>query len=144
MLCMSRLLNNFFVITSIALTMNIVHPAYLYFLPFRIVKPRVQKRIAEIEAKVLTWNGVRSGNHRMGAREFLFDNKEIGHIHWNGDLDIVFGKQITERLLERKSVQKHTFVPDVAITFKIRGDGDILFAMALLRYSYLLKRKGGR
>jgi hypothetical protein len=120
--------------------MNTVHPAYLYFLPFKIMKPHIQKMIAEIEAKVLTWNGVRSGDHRMGAREFLYGKKEIGHIHWNGDLDIVFGKQITEKLLKRKSVQKHAYVPDVAITFKIKSDDDILFALSLLRYSYLLKR----
>jgi hypothetical protein len=110
-------------------------------LPFRITKPGVQKIIAEIEATVLAWKGVRSANHRMGAREFLVGHKEIGHIHWNGDLDIVFGEQITQRLLKRKGVLKHTFVPDIAITFKITGDGDVLFAMALLRYSYLLKRK---
>jgi hypothetical protein len=123
--------------------MNIVHPAYLYFLPFKITRPHIQKIIADIEAKVLTWRGVRSGEHRMGAREFLYGNKEIGHIHWNGDLDIVFGKQITEKLLKRRRVRNHTYVPGVAITFKIAGDGDILFALSLLRYSYLLKRKTG-
>jgi hypothetical protein len=121
-------------------SIKMVHPAYLYFLPFKITRPHIQKIIAEIEAKVLTWNSVRSGEHKMGAREFLYGKKEIGHIHWNGDLDIVFGKQITGRLLKRERVQKHAYVPDVAITFKIKGDSDIPFALSLLRYSRLLKR----
>lgn len=117
--------------------MCFIHPAYLYFVLFKITKPRTRKIITEIEQKVLMWNGVRARDHRMGAREFLYDNKPIGHIHWNGDLDIVFGKRITEKLLRRKSIQRHRFVPDVAITYKIKDDGDVLFALTLLRYSYL-------
>jgi hypothetical protein len=117
-----------------------VHPAYFYFLPFKVTRPHIQKIIAVIEAKVLTWNGIRSGDHRMGAREFLFGHREIGHIHWNGDLDIVFGKQITESILKRKPLQRHAYLPGVAITLKIRSDNDISFAVSLLRYAYLLKK----
>ena len=124
--------------------MKTIHPAYFYFLPFKVTKPHVQKIITEIETKVLTWSGMCSGDHSMGAREFSYGKKEIGHIHWNGDLDIVFGKRITERLLKRTEVQKHAYVPDVAITFKITGDDDIPFALALLRYSYLLKKRFGK
>ena len=121
--------------------MNFPHPAYFYFLPFKITKPRIQKIIARIEREVTNWNGVVPGNHAMGAREFLFDAKEIGHIHWNGDLDIVFGRQVTEELLRKEHVQRHKYVTDIAITYKIVSDGDILFALSLLRLSYLLKIK---
>jgi hypothetical protein len=121
--------------------MNMVHPAYFCFLPFKVTRPHIQKIIAVIEAKVLTWNDIQSGDHRMGGRKFLFGHREIGHIHWNGNLDIVFGKQITERILKRQRLQRHAYLPGVAITLKIRSDNDILFALSLLRYAYRLKKE---
>ncbi len=54
----------------------------------------IQKIITQIESIILSWDDVTTGTHDMGGREFLFRKEEIGHMHWNGDLDILFGKQL--------------------------------------------------
>jgi len=113
------------------------HPAYFYNLAFKLVKPTTQKWIGEIEQIVLKWLGVTSEIHPMGGVEFLFHRKEIGHVHWNGDLDIVFGKKITEELLKTGKVEQHKFVPLSAVTFPLINKESIDFGTKLLRLSYL-------
>jgi len=113
------------------------HPSYYYQSIFRLTKPRVQEWIDEIERIVLKWPGVTSEIHAMGGMGFRFHRNEIGHIHWNGDLDIVFGRELTEKLLQSGKVQHHRFVPSAAVTFSLNGEGDIDFAITLLRFSQL-------
>jgi hypothetical protein len=113
------------------------HPSYYYQRIFRLTKPRVQEWIAEIERIVSKWPDVTSEIHAMGGIGFLFQRKEIGHIHWNGDLDIVFGRELTEKLLQSGKVQQHRFVPSAAVTFSLSNEEDIDFAVTLLRFSQL-------
>jgi hypothetical protein len=110
---------------------------FLYQLQFKFLKPNTQKLIKQLELEVLEWNGVTSGVHPMGGIEFSFRGKEIGHIHWNGDLDIVFGKKKTTELLKTGKVCQHRFVPTSAITFPLVKRGDAKYGLALLRFSYL-------
>lgn len=98
----------------------------------------IQKLITEIETQVTVWNNVTTGKHVFGGKEFLFQGKEIGHIHQNGDLDILFGKSITAALLRQQVVQQHQYMPHSAITYRILQESDIPFAVFLLRFSYLL------
>jgi hypothetical protein len=113
------------------------HPAYFYNLAFRVIMPNTQKWIAEIEQSVLTWHGVSAEIHPMGGVAFLFQRKEIGHVHWNGDLDIVFGEKLTKELLKTGKVEKHKFVPSSAVTFPLKSKMSIDFAVRLLHLSYL-------
>lgn len=122
------------------------HPVYYYQSIFRLTKPRVQGWIDEIERIVLKWPGVTSEIHAMGGIGFRFHRNEIGHIHWNGDVDIVFGRELTEKLLRSGKVQHHRFVPSAAVTFSLKGEEDIGFAVTLLRFSQLriiLRKKAG-
>jgi hypothetical protein len=98
-----------------------------------------QKIATEIENVILRWDETRTGNGDFGARAFLFQNKEFGHLHKNGDLDIVFGKNITAELLKENLVQKHLYVPEVGITFRVSSEEKIPFTISLLRFSYLIK-----
>ncbi len=101
----------------------------------------IQKLITEIENNTLLWDDVTVGIHNMGGKEFLFRKKEIGHIHWNGDLDILFGKQLTNELLKLNLVQQHKYVPSEAITYPVLREQNIPFAVSLLRFSYLIQQK---
>ena len=121
--------------------MKFSHPYFFYQLSFKLGQPSIQRLIAKIAKTVKTWNGVTTGIHRMGAKKFLFQKKEFGHIHWNGDLDIQFGKPLTAELLKQGLVRQHKFVPEITITYPLTGQESISFAISLLRFSYLLKLK---
>lgn len=81
-------------------------------------------------------------DHAMGGREFRYKGKEIGHIHWNGDLDILFTKAIRDELLRQNRVNVHKWIPESGwITYPVKGIANMSDAMELLQLSYLLKKK---
>ncbi|MDB5087526.1 MAG: hypothetical protein JWR09_1520 [Mucilaginibacter sp.] len=121
--------------------MKFPHPYFFYQLSFKLRQPSTQRLITKVAKTVKTWNGVTKGIHRMGAKEFLIQKKEFGHIHWNGDLDILFGKPLTVELVKLNLVQRHKFVPEIAITYPLTGPDSIFLAITLLRFSYLLQLK---
>jgi len=121
------------------MSMKWPHPAYVYNLFYKLTQARLQQLIAAIEKDILTWNGLSAHEHTMGGIAFKYNRKEIGHVHWNGDLDIIFGPKLTGEILKIEAVKRHLFVPDVAVTFPIRCAEDLPFAIALLRLSYLLR-----
>ena len=121
-----------------------MHPAFYYHLFFRITRPAIQKLIGRIEDQVTTWHGLGAFPHPMGGKAFFFHETEIGHIHWNGNLDIVFGKHLTSQLVRLGNIKHHNFLPGSAITFPVVNREDIPFAISLLQFSYLrLLRKIG-
>ncbi|MCU0427704.1 MAG: DUF5519 family protein [Candidatus Kapabacteria bacterium] len=88
-----------------------------------------------------TLEGVNTGLHERGGREFVWNTTEIGHIHWNGDLDILFTKNIRVALVQAGITQIHKWVPESGwTTFQIQNIGDSAMAENLLRLSYLHKR----
>lgn len=101
----------------------------------------IQKLITQIENNILSWDEITTGSHLVGGREFLFRKEEIGHMHWNGDLDILFGKQLTEELRKLNLGQRHKYAPSTAITYPVTREEDIPLAVSLLRLSYLLHLK---
>ena len=122
--------------------MKFIHPAFFYHLVFKVSKPEIQKLISEIENTITEWPGLHTAVHEMGGIVFLHDQTEIGHIHWNGNLDIVFGEHLTSQLMKLRKIKHHNFLPESAITFPLVNRDDIPFAMSLLQFSYLrlLKR----
>jgi hypothetical protein len=101
-----------------------------------------QNLIDKIEQSLLTWLSVSATEHNRGGREFKWKDKEIGHIHWNGDLDILFSKKIRDALLADKKVQIHKWVPDSGwTTLVVNDESDIASALQLLKLSYLQKTK---
>ncbi|HEY5823781.1 MAG TPA: luciferase family protein [Cyclobacteriaceae bacterium] len=115
----------------------ILHPAFVFNLPYLVTKPLTQKLLRNIETEVLKWDDTTSGIHSMGGIGFYFLQREFGHIHWNGDLDIVFGRPLTSELLKSNHVQRHNYAAEVAITFKLKDTNDIPSANSLLRLAYL-------
>ncbi len=98
----------------------------------------------KFESDILLLNGVSSIEHQMGGREFLLNGKEIGHVHNNGVLDILFNKKIRDELLKDNLVQEHKWIPNSGwTTFYINDESDLFKAEELVRLSlaFHLKRK---
>lgn len=99
--------------------------------------------IQQIEIAITAEEGVIAMPHpRFGGRQFDWNEKEIGHIHWNGDLDILFKKEIHDVLIEEAQAFEHKWVPGAGwITFPVLKEDDIKHALTLLQFSYYQKRK---
>ena len=93
--------------------------------------------ITRIENTILQWDETSIGIGDFGAIAFLYRGKEFAHIHKNGDLDIDFGKKITSELRQKNLVQRHLYVPETSITFRVLNEEQLPFAVSLLRFSYL-------
>jgi len=93
--------------------------------------------ITRIENIILQWDETSIGKGDFGSIAFLYRGKEFAHIHKNGDLDIDFGKKITSELRQKNLVQKHLYVPETSITFRVWNEEQLPFAVSLLRFSYL-------
>lgn len=96
--------------------------------------------IDDLENEVLSWKGVDLQLHRYGGVQFNHNNKEIGHLHGNGMLDILFSKKIKHDLLHIRNVRDHhTFKDSGWISFCIKTKEDKNTALALLQQAYQLK-----
>ena len=94
----------------------------------------------EIENEVLSWQKTSAHVHKFGGIQFDVYNKEIGHIHSNGLLDILFSKEVKVRIAQEGKIKEHhTFKNSGWISFLIRKEEDKKYAIELLRQSYLLK-----
>jgi hypothetical protein len=96
----------------------------------------VLRYIDEIEEEVLKWDHARSTTHKLGGIQFNINGKEIGHIHSNGLLDILFSKKIKAELLrEGKVVDHHSYKASGWTSFYIRSEHDRDRAIELLEFS---------
>lgn len=119
-----------------------VNAVFAYQLGQLVMNTIIVSIITSIEQEMLTLPKTSSSIHKMGGREFLFEKREIGHIHWDGDLDILFTKAIKEELFKKELVQEHKWVPNSGwTTFHINSKSDIPNALKLLHFAYLLKAK---
>jgi Family of unknown function (DUF5519) len=97
--------------------------------------------INTVEDSIVALEQIQAGQHERGGREFVWNTREIGHIHWNGDLDILFNKNIRTALVQEGIMQIHKWVPQSGwTTFPIENEIDIQTAIDLLRLSYYHKR----
>lgn len=90
---------------------------------------------------VRSWSGVTLKPHRFRAVAFRWKQKEIGHLHTSGILDVPFPKRIRDLLVEAKEATAHRYVPDSGwVTARIATTGDVDHATYLLQLSYLYRR----
>lgn len=102
-----------------------------------ISNKKILDYIDEIENEVLTWENTSMQIHKYGGIQFNHSNKEIGHIHGNGLLDIHFSKQIKSQLPESGNIiEHHVFKNSGWISLYIRTISDKQLAIELLKYSY--------
>ncbi len=86
------------------------------------------------ETEALRLPGVRLKVHRFGGIEFVQDNgRELGHLHGHGLLDAAVGLKAASELLAAGQVRRHHIFPSSKwISFQIKSDADVPFAVALL------------
>ncbi|TKC65720.1 hypothetical protein FBD94_02675 [Pedobacter hiemivivus] len=91
----------------------------------------------EIEEEVLTWEGTSTSIHKYGGLQFNCKGKEIGHLHGNGLLDVLFTREIKQRLLNKGRIQPHhVFEKSGWISFYIKNYHDKAYAKELLQAAY--------
>jgi len=94
---------------------------------------------------LLTWKGIESHPHRFGGTEFRIGKREIGHIHGDSLVDILFPKKVRDEIVEAGEAEPHHILPETGwVSFYLREDGDIQKAIDLLQRSYqiALKQRG--
>ncbi len=91
-----------------------------------------------LEDQVCAWPGVSAEPHRFGGRGFRLGKLEIGHMHYDGAVEIPFPRAIRDQLLKEGLAERHRFVPDSGwVTFYVRTEDDLRHAAWLMRLSYL-------
>jgi luciferase-like monooxygenase len=89
---------------------------------------------------VAALEGVTSAPHRFGGVEWRVEGSEIGHIHPNGMLDILYSKAVRERLVADGLTGLHHILPETGwTTFYIRSEEDVERALWLVTLSYVQK-----
>lgn len=95
--------------------------------------------IGQIEKEVTTWDDIHLTLHKFGGLQFNCRDKEIGHIHSNGILDILFNTAIKRDLVLRGLAREHhVFTRSGWISFYIHTEADVDTAIRLLRLSYMI------
>jgi hypothetical protein len=98
-----------------------------------------QKRIV---SEVSKWDGVEAAPHRFGGTEFRVGRRELGHIHGDLWVDIVFPMAVRNRLLAEGRAEPHHILSNSGwTTFRISGEEDVAHAIELFRLSYDEARK---
>jgi len=99
--------------------------------------PAVIQCIDDIEAEVLSWPGTHKTLHKYGGLQLNCNDRELGHIHSNGLLDMLLSRKIKEELLkEGRITDHHSFKNSGWISFYIRDRRDAEYAVHLLKMAW--------
>jgi hypothetical protein len=92
---------------------------------------------------VSSWPGVTCHDHRFDGVEFRVGEREIGHVHNFGIVDIPFTVKIRDALIHAGRAEQHHWLPDSGwTTVRVKEHG-VDNAAGLLRLSYLRIRAKG-
>lgn len=95
-----------------------------------------------IKETVSAWEGITTHPHRFGGTEYRLGNREIGHVHGDGLVDMPFPTRVRDELVAMGQVVPHHVLPESGwVSFYIRKPEDIEKAISLLRRSYDLAVK---
>jgi predicted DNA-binding protein (MmcQ/YjbR family) len=103
-----------------------------------ITNPKLFDWIDDIEKKILTWPGTTATTHKYGGLQFNYGNKELGHIHSNGLLDMLLNRQLKQQLMQQNSrVQDHHILKKTGwLSFYMESYGDKEFVLELFEMAY--------
>jgi hypothetical protein len=103
-----------------------------------VSNPRLSGYLDNIEVEVSGWKGISVGVHKYGGIQFNYNGKEIGHIHSNGLLDVLFNRKIKCQLMNEGLINNHHIFSNSGwISFYIKTKEDGVYAKELLRMAYL-------
>ncbi len=102
-----------------------------------LTRPALLDWIDDIETQMLSLPGTAAHNHKYGGLQFDRYQTEIGHIHSNGLLDMLLSRKIKAELMQQRRIQDHhSFKNTGWISFYIRNEDDVRYALKLLRLGY--------
>jgi hypothetical protein len=105
----------------------------------------MRESLNRLQAAVTSWPGVSASPHRFGGLEFTLGHVEVGHVHFNGMVDIPFNSKIRNQLIAEGRAEVHHFLKDTGwISFYIRSDEDVEKAIWLFKLSYLFNATRGQ
>lgn len=101
---------------------------------------KIPAYLDDVEAEFLTWPAATAILHKYGGIQFNYKGKEIGHIHSNGLLDILFDRKTKQVLFAEGRIEHHhTFINSGWVSFYIKTEEDKEYAVKLLKMAYLRK-----
>ena len=102
-------------------------------------QPALLDWIDEIAAEASKWDHTRITTHKYGGLQFNYQEKEIGHIHSNGLLDMLLSRKVKNILMEDGRINNHhSFKNTGWISFYIKTANDKAYAVELLKKGYLI------
>ena len=102
-----------------------------------ISNPKMLEWLDEIEEEVLSWNNTSVNLHKYGGIQFDYKGKEIGHVHSNGLLDVLFSKKSKMDLIKEGRIADHHVLKNSGwISFYIHNQDDVDYAKRLLKMAY--------
>ena len=105
-----------------------------------VSKPHLLHVFDSVENEVLSWKDTTVGIHKYGGLQFNVHKKEIGHLHSNGLLDVVYSRKVKTMLMKEGRVNHHhLFEKSGWISFYIASAEDEVYAIKLLKLSYSTK-----
>jgi hypothetical protein len=105
-----------------------------------ITKPWLVRMLDRIERTIGSWEGVTVGLHKYGGIEFRRNGREIGHVHANGIVDILFSKSERDALVSDHVTGPHHIYPDSGwTTFYIHTPADEAHVLDLFQRSFIAR-----
>jgi len=103
-----------------------------------ITNPKLLDWIDDVEKEILTWPGTTATTHKYGGLQFNYGNKELGHIHSNGLLDMLLNRKLKQQLMQQNSrVQDHHMLKNTGwLSFYMETYGDKEFVLELFEMAY--------
>jgi hypothetical protein len=93
--------------------------------------------------ELLSWPGVTSQHHRFGGIEFLFQGKEIGHLHGDHLVDLLLPKSQRDEWIAAGRAKPHHIFPESGwLSIYLKSEEDVVNAVEILRTKYEFMDKG--
>lgn len=99
----------------------------------------VQKAAQRIEREVTSWPGVTAAKRPDGGQEYHFGRHEIGLLHGDHRVDVLFPMPLRDEIVEAGFAQPHPTLPESGwVTKPLDQELDVELAIALLRRAHSL------
>ncbi|MDQ6911567.1 MAG: DUF5519 family protein [Verrucomicrobiota bacterium] len=110
-----------------------------------LTAPRKLRGIQLLENAVQRKLGAKLGGHRFGGTGFYVGGVELGHVHGNGLLDVLVGRQNRDAVVSSgRAFFHHVFPASGWVSFWIRNPGDVKRGIELLRLANEKVTRGKR
>jgi hypothetical protein len=97
----------------------------------------VYKAMTNVEKVVSSWPGIKVTLHKYGGFQFNVNDHEIGHLHNNGLVDILFDLKTKQQMLKQYNLQDHhVFKNSGWVSYYITKKEDEEEVISLLKISF--------